>query len=70
MPTALPVTLTMRGNGQKLISGAEFIVTTLKFFYIDVEAEARLLQFIGFHREQVLSIRIALMSKVPTANLL
>ena len=40
----------MRGNGQKLISGAEFIVTTLKFFYIDVEAEARLLQFIGFHR--------------------
>ena len=50
MPTALPVTLTMRGNGQKFISGAEFIVSTLKFFCIDVEAEARLLQFIGLQR--------------------
>lgn len=49
MPVPLPVAVRMRGDGQKLIPGAELVVTTLKFLYIDVQAEAALKQAIGLH---------------------
>lgn len=40
MSVALPVELTMRGDGHKLTPGANLVVTTLKHLYIDVQAQA------------------------------
>ena len=49
MPVPLPVAIRMHGKGQKLVPGAKLVVSTLKFLYIDIQAEAALKEAIGLH---------------------